>query len=60
MKVLITVPFAPAYTVSKRGVVAYSDALRLVLTTARMRKLAQRGHFAASGLAGEYAGRLRD
>jgi NAD(P)-dependent dehydrogenase (short-subunit alcohol dehydrogenase family) len=25
----ITVPFAPAYTMSKRGVVAYSDSLRL-------------------------------
>ncbi|WP_037498642.1 SDR family NAD(P)-dependent oxidoreductase [Solirubrobacter soli] len=137
----ITVPFAPAYTMSKRGVVAYSDSLRLEegdritvtsvypgyirtriherstaagvplegavpvervqdaaraltraalgppvrdlattrqgelgyrlarlvprrvldrITTARMRKLAQRGHFAASGLAGDYAVRLRD
>jgi len=136
----ITVPFAPAYTMSKRGVVAYSDSLRLEegdritvttvypgyirtriherssaagvplegavpaervedaaraltraalgppvrdlattrqgeagyrlarlaprrlldrITTARMRKLAQRGHFAADGLAGEYAARLR-
>ena len=137
----ITVPFAPAYTMSKRGVVAYSDSLRLEegdritvttvypgyirtpiherstaagvpldgavpaervedaalaltraalgppvrdlattrqgeagyrlarlaprrlldrITTGRMRKLAQRGHFAAGGLAGEYAARLRD
>jgi NAD(P)-dependent dehydrogenase (short-subunit alcohol dehydrogenase family) len=137
----ITVPFAPAYTMSKRGVVAYSDSLRLEegdritvtsvypgyirtriherssaagvplegavpvervadaaraltraalgppvrdlattrqgelayrlarlaprrlldrITTARMRRLAQRGHFAATGLAGEYAERLRD
>ena len=30
------------------------------ITTRRMRKLAQRGHFAAGGLAGEYAARLRD
>jgi len=137
----ITVPFAPAYTMSKRGVVAYSDSLRLEegdritvtsvypgyirtriherssaagvplegavpvervqdaaraltraalgppvrdlattrqgvlgyrlarivprrlldrVTTARMRKLAQRGHFGATGLAGGYAARLRD
>jgi NAD(P)-dependent dehydrogenase (short-subunit alcohol dehydrogenase family) len=137
----ITVPFAPAYTMSKRGVVAYSDSLRLEegdritvtsvypgyirtriherssaagvplegavpvervqdaaraltraalgppvrdlattrqgalgyrlarlaprrlldrITTARMRTLAQRGHFPAAGLAGEYAERLRD
>jgi NAD(P)-dependent dehydrogenase (short-subunit alcohol dehydrogenase family) len=136
----ITVPFAPAYTMSKRGVVAYSDSLRLEegdritvtsvypgyirtriherstaagvplegavgvervedaaraltraalgppvrdlattrqgelaytlarlaprrlldrITAARMRRLARRGHFDASGLAGEYAARLK-
>jgi NAD(P)-dependent dehydrogenase (short-subunit alcohol dehydrogenase family) len=137
----ITVPFATAYTLSKRGVVAYSDTLRLEegdritvttvypgyirtpiherstaagvplegavpaervedaaraltraalgppvrdlattrqgaigyalarlaprrvldrITTARMRKLALRGHFDARGIAGGYAGRLRE
>jgi NAD(P)-dependent dehydrogenase (short-subunit alcohol dehydrogenase family) len=136
----ITVPFATAYTLSKRGVVAYSDTLRLEegdritvttvypgyirtriherstaagvplegavpvervedaaralaraalgspvrdlattrqgevgyklarmipralldkVTTARMRRLARKGHFADTGLAGEYAARLR-
>jgi NAD(P)-dependent dehydrogenase (short-subunit alcohol dehydrogenase family) len=137
----ITVPFATAYTMSKRGVVAYSDLLRLEegdritvttvypgyirtrihersaaagvalegavpaervedaaraltraalgapvrdlattrqgqlgytlarlaprrvldrVTTARMRKLARRGHFDAAGLGGGYAARLRE
>jgi NAD(P)-dependent dehydrogenase (short-subunit alcohol dehydrogenase family) len=136
----ITVPFATAYTLSKRGVVAYSDSLRLEegdritvttvypgyirtkihegstaagvplegavpaervedaaraltraalgspvrdlattrqgefgyklarlapralldrITTSRMRRLARKGHFADTGLAGEYAARLK-
>lgn len=29
-------------------------------STARMRKLAQRGHFASDGIAGDYASRLKD